>query len=83
MGLALLNTIAVSVTARSNGVPVAISARSTRREQLHHAAVNATLHGYAVAFWWAAIFFGVGAILTFGLLESGVPEHDGDLATLT
>jgi len=50
---------------------------------LHNAAVLATLHGYAVAFWWAAVFFGAGAILTFGLLESGVPEHDGNLATLT
>jgi EmrB/QacA subfamily drug resistance transporter len=82
MGLALLNTIAVSVTARSNRVPVAVSGRVTRDEQLHRAAVLATLHGYAVAFWWAAVFFGVGAILTFGLLESGVPDHDvGAVAT--
>ena len=39
-------------------------------------AVSRRLHGYAVAFWWAAGFFGVGAILTFVMLESGVPEHD-------
>jgi EmrB/QacA subfamily drug resistance transporter len=83
MGLALLNTIAVTVTARSNRVPVAISAQLGRKEQLHNAAVLATLHGYAVAFWWAAAFFGVGALLTFGLLESGVPEHDSDLAALS
>jgi hypothetical protein len=82
MGLALLNTIAVSVTARSNRVPVVITAQSSRKDQLHHAAVLATLHGYAVAFWWAAVFFGAGAILTFGLLESGVPEQDDNLATL-
>jgi EmrB/QacA subfamily drug resistance transporter len=80
MGVALLNTIAVTVTARSNRVPVAHSTHLSRRVELHHAAVLATLHGYAVAFWWAAVFFGAGAILTFGLLESGVPEHDGDLA---
>ena len=79
MGVALLNTIAVSVTARANKIPVAISSQFSRREQIHNAAVLATLHGYAVAFWWAAIFFGAGAILTLGLLESGVPEHDSDV----
>ena len=78
MGLALLNTIAVSVTARANRVD-----KSALVERLHKAAVLATLHGYAVAFWWAAGFFGVGAILTFGLLESGVPENDDDLANAT
>jgi EmrB/QacA subfamily drug resistance transporter len=82
MGVALLNTIAVSVTARVNKIPVAISSQLSRKVQLHDAAVLATLHGYAVAFWWAAVFFGVGAILTFGLLESGVPEHDVDRAAL-
>jgi hypothetical protein len=81
MGLALLNTIAVSVTARSNRVPVPFSTHFTRTVQLHNAAVLATLHGYAVAFWWAAVFFGSGAILAFGLLESGVPEHDGGVVT--
>jgi hypothetical protein len=49
---------------------------------LHHAAVLATLHGYAVAFWWAAVFFGAGAILTLGLLESGVPDHEGGVPAL-
>jgi hypothetical protein len=83
MGLALLNTIAVSVTARSNRVPVPISSQFSQRVAVHHAAVLATLHGYAVAFWWAAVFFGAGAILTFGLLESGVPEHDVGLPALS
>jgi EmrB/QacA subfamily drug resistance transporter len=80
MGVALLNTIAVSVTARANSVPVALSTHFSRKVALHNAAVLATLHGYAVAFWWAAVFFGAGAILAFGLLESGVPEHDGAVA---
>ncbi|MGD0852333.1 MAG: MFS transporter [Acidimicrobiales bacterium] len=83
MGLALLNTIAVTVTARSNRVTIATTTKHSLKVQLHHAAVLATLHGYAVAFWWAAVFFGAGAILAFGLLESGVPEHDGDLALET
>jgi hypothetical protein len=47
------------------------------------AEVIATLHGYAVAFWWAAGFFGVGAVLAFGLLESGVAELDEGLSTTT
>ena len=75
MGVALLNTIAVSVTARTEhaltgwtGHPPAL---------LHPLLVAATLHGYAVAFWWAAGFFGVGAVITFILLESGVPEGEG------
>jgi EmrB/QacA subfamily drug resistance transporter len=82
MGLALLNTIAVTVTARANAAVFHVSSKNGNVE-VHDALVKATLHGYAVAFWWAAIFFGAGAILTFGLLESGVPEPDGDLALET
>ncbi len=69
MGVALLNTIAVSVTARAadHSFPPS-AARSVM--------VDATLHGYAVAFWWAAGFFGVGAMLALGLMPSGVPEPD-------
>jgi hypothetical protein len=66
------------VTARANHIDELISPN-----QLHKAEVLATLHGYAVAFWWAAGFFGVGAVLTFGLLESGVPESDDGLANVT
>jgi EmrB/QacA subfamily drug resistance transporter len=77
VGTALLNTIAVSATARAL--------------LGHHPATpmapaqwigNATIHGYVVAFWWAAGFFGLGAVLTFALLESGVPELEGDLVPL-
>jgi EmrB/QacA subfamily drug resistance transporter len=76
MGTALLNTIAVSVTLRF------------ARELGHGAALqplnvtDATLHGYAVAFWWAAGFFGIGAILTYFMLEPGVPELEGELVPL-
>jgi hypothetical protein len=31
----------------------------------------ATVHGYSVAFWWAAGFFGLGAIVSLFMLESG------------
>ncbi len=67
LGTALLNTIAVAVTLRA----------------LHHAAPTsaasstaATLHGYSVAFWWAAGSFGVGALLTLFMLESGAPADE-------
>ncbi len=73
VGTALLNTIAVSVTARN------FAAQHVFRLD---GLTEATLHGYAVAFWWAAGFFGVGAIMTFVLLESGVPEFEGDLVPL-
>jgi hypothetical protein len=45
--------------------------------------IHATLHGYAVAFWWAAGFFGVGAMLTLGLMPSGVPEGETGLVPAT
>lgn len=70
IGAALLNTIAVSATARfviSLPPPV-----TTRQVTL------GVLHGYSVAFWWAAGLFGLGAVLSFGLLESGVPDLDAD-----
>jgi len=76
VGTALLNTIAVTVTTRVllEKVPVGVATKSW--------IAQATLHGYAVAFWWAAGFFGFGAILTFALLESGVPELEGDAVPL-
>jgi EmrB/QacA subfamily drug resistance transporter len=65
VGTALLNSLAVSAT---TGALVMI----------HHPTVQeigrATLHGYARAFWVAAGLFVVGAIVTFVMLDSGVPE---------
>jgi len=74
MGTALLNTIAV-ITARR----MACGANGSLN---CHITTPATIHGYSVAFWWAAAFFGVGAVVTFFLLESGVPELEGDLVPL-
>ena len=67
VGVALLNTIAVSVSiryAQAHGTSGAVTSS------------EATLHGYAVAFWWAAGFFGVGAVLSFLLLDSSAPDFD-------
>jgi hypothetical protein len=72
MGVALLNTIAVSVAARA-------ALHSFPPGAAKSVLIGATLHGYAVAFWWAAGFFGVGAMLTLGLLPSGVPDVDAGL----
>ncbi len=80
VGTALLNTIAVSVTVRAVSALPAQLDKNTRAGVL--AQIHATLHGYTVAFWWAAGFFGVGAVLTFALLESGVPELEGELVPL-
>ena len=80
VGTALLNTIAVSVTVRAVSALPAQLGKNTRAGVL--AQIDATLHGYTVAFWWAAGFFGVGAVLTFALLESGVPELEGELVPL-
>lgn len=66
IGVALLNTIAVTVTARALAHAPDSSLDSARL---------ATLHGYAVAFWWAAGSFGVGAIVSFLLLESGAVDQ--------
>ena len=77
VGVALLNTIAVSVTARAaSHAPSAVSRAASAL-----VTARATLHGDAVAFWWAAGFFAAGALVSAGLLPSGVPDHDaGDAA---
>ena len=76
VGTALLNTIAVITTRRASCAPSGIVS------SLCHTTFADTLHGYSVAFWWAAGFFGVGAVATFLMLESGVPEFEGELVPL-
>ena len=76
VGTALLNTIAVTVTTR------ALRSHSSNLATSQNFFAGATIHGYAVAFWWAAGLFGFGAVMSFILLESGVPELEGDLVPL-
>lgn len=74
LGTALLNTIAVTVTLRAlHHAPATTSALATA----------ATLHGYSVAFWWAAGFFGLGAVITLFVLESGAPIGEPELVPAT
>lgn len=65
VGTALLNTIAVSVASRALGHSSA---------GLPSARAAATVHGYSIAFWWAAGIFATGALFTAIVLESGPPE---------
>ncbi len=71
LGTASLNTVAVTVTLRALGDPRRVVAAASR---------VATLHGFSVAFWWAAGFFGVGAVLSAVLLESGSPVSESERA---
>lgn len=82
VGTALLNTIAVSMSLRALRAAAAHPTTAMTSRQIQLIETHATLHGYHVAFWWAAGFFGVGAVLTFFMLESGVPELEGDLVPL-
>jgi EmrB/QacA subfamily drug resistance transporter len=69
LGTALLNTIAVTVTVRALGASTSATALRA-----------ATLHGYSVAFWWAAGFFGFGSLATLVLLRSAAPVADNEAA---
>ncbi len=67
VGTALLNSLAVAVTA---GVLQSIHNPNPRQVGL------ATLQGYSRAFWVAAGLFFVGAVVTFLMLDSGVPASN-------
>jgi EmrB/QacA subfamily drug resistance transporter len=60
IGTALLTTLS------SSAVTSYVAGRAPRPDVLQHAAV----HGYTVAFWWAAAIFAVGSVVTTLLLTS-------------
>ncbi len=70
VGTALLNTIAVTVSGRAftHGTSASPIAR----------AASSALHGYSIAFWWAAGIFFAGSLFTAIVLESGTPELSAD-----
>jgi EmrB/QacA subfamily drug resistance transporter len=82
VGTALLNTIAVSASVHFLRWFTKRHLDSLTNKTIARGFARATLHGYSVAYWWAAGFFGLGAILSFFLLESGVPELEGELVPL-
>jgi EmrB/QacA subfamily drug resistance transporter len=68
IGTALLSTLAVSATT------------DFLADHGPRLAAQAAVEGYTTAFWWAAAFFAIGAVITGTLLRSGVrPEmaHGG------
>jgi hypothetical protein len=70
VGTALLNTLAVSA-ATAAGMSLMKTHPPKTALAMKALETTATLHGYAVAFWWAAGFFALGAVITLFLLESG------------
>ena len=69
VGTALLNTLAASA-----GVAYATSHVGQQPAQLLQA--NAAIHSYTVAFWWAAVIFALGAVLSAIVLRPGLPQVD-------
>jgi EmrB/QacA subfamily drug resistance transporter len=82
VGTALLNTIAVSVSVHFVAAYAKAHVAHLTNAEIAKSFARGTLHGYSVAYWWAAGLFGLGAIASFALLESGVPELEGDLVPL-
>ena len=72
IGTALLNTLAASAAASY----VAVHGKSAA------VIVNASIHGYVTAFWWAAGIFAVGAVICGLLLTGEVQTSSGDAEVL-
>ena len=68
LGTALLSTLSAS----------AASHYLAGRQHTADIVANATVHGYADAFWWAAAFFAVGAVVCGLLLRPGSPSLGSD-----
>ena len=74
IGTALLNTIASTAAATYLGshVTAAIAGDKTQFALLQ---AQGAVHSYTVAFWWAVGIFALAAVVTVGLLRSGVPAQ--------
>jgi len=66
LGTALLSTLSAS----------AASSYLAGKQPGPEAAVQAAVHGYTTAFWWAAAIFTVGAVASALLLRAGAPALD-------
>ena len=76
IGTALLNTIYITVATRA----MTDATPGTGKSLI---ASLAYLHGYSVAFWWSAGFFGLGTIVTLFMLESGATQSEPALLSAT
>jgi EmrB/QacA subfamily drug resistance transporter len=77
IGASLLGAVAL-VASSSSRAPIDAEVHWFGQAPVANVAV--TVHGYSVAFWWAAAFFGVGTIVTAILLDSRVPQFGDDVA---
>jgi EmrB/QacA subfamily drug resistance transporter len=73
IGTALLNTIAATAVSAYASAHAAGQAPKTLM-------AHAALHSYTTTFWWAAGFFGLGAVVAAITLRPGVPELDAEAA---
>jgi EmrB/QacA subfamily drug resistance transporter len=68
IGTALLSTLASS----------AAHSYASHHRPAADLVVQASVHGYTTAFTWSAAIFAIGAVVSWVLLPSGVPEVDPD-----
>jgi EmrB/QacA subfamily drug resistance transporter len=68
LGTALLSTMSAS----------AASGYVAGKQPTAAVVAHATVHGYTVAFWWAAAFFAAGAVICGRLLHGGPPQLVGE-----
>lgn len=71
IGTALLNTLATSAAADY------LVDKDPRDPAVQ---AQAGLEAYSTAYWWSAVFFGVGLVLSVILYRRGVPATDPDAA---
>jgi hypothetical protein len=68
IGTALLSTLASS----------AASSFASSHRPAADLVARAAVHGYTTAFLWSAAIFAIGAVASWALLPSGVPQADPD-----
>ncbi|WP_217185626.1 MFS transporter [Streptomyces sp. AC495_CC817] len=69
IGTALLNTLATSAATDY------LTGKDPRDPAVQ---AHAGLEAYSTAYWWSAVFFAVGLVVSVILYRRGVPEHDPD-----
>jgi MFS family permease len=70
VGTALLSTLFAS----------AVSSYAASHAHIAHVAEVSTIHGYTVAFWWAAGIFAVGLIVALVVLPSSIRPQPAEAA---
>ncbi|MBL1084421.1 MFS transporter [Streptomyces actinomycinicus] len=71
IGTALLNTLAASAATDY------LAGRDATSPPVR---AQATIESYTTAFWWSAVFFAAGTVITFLLYRRGVPQQNADAA---